>query len=386
MGDPNSYGFRKHRSCRDALCYIFRCLHLKSAAQWIYEADIKGCFDNISHEWLLKFIPIDKQILRKWLKCGYIEQGKLHPTIAGTPQGGIISPTLMNMTMDSLEKLIKKQFPKWRLTKEGKSMCVNFVRYADDFIITAASREIIENEIAPLVEAFLKKRGLSLSPDKTKITPISEGFDFLSQNTRKYNNGKLLQKPSDKAIVEIRHKLRQIVFQNLGATAHKLITKLNSTLRGWTNYHRHVVSKEIFKEIDLYLWKLLGKWCKRRHPNKSWKWIRAKYFSASGELCTFAAIKTFKKENKLKIYKLFRAGKVAIIRHVKIKSEANPFVKEDENYYKLRLLNLKKQSDKTKQSCIILKNVKDINKTLLNLWKVKPVESEKKLLRDARAA
>lgn len=386
LGDLNSYGFRKYRSCRDALSYIFRCLYSKNSATWIFEADIKGCFDNISHHWLLKFIPMDKQILRKWLKCGYIEKNKFQHTTAGTPQGGIISPTLMNLTLDGLEKLINKQFPKWRLTKEGKSMCVNFIRYADDFIITAASREIIEKEIAPLIEAFLKERGLSLSPDKTKITHIEEGFDFLSQNTRKYSNGKLLQKPSKRAIVEIRHKLKEVVSKNLGAPANRLIIKLNSVLRGWTNYHRHIVSKEIFKEIDIYLWRLLGLWCKRRHPNKLWKWIRKKYFSASGELCTFSAIVPMKKGTKVKIYKLLRAGKVSIIRYSKIISKANPYLKTDESYFAERKIKQKKESKKVSQVCIILKNSNKIEKTLLNLWNVQPVESVKKPLRDARAA
>jgi len=386
LGDPNSYGFRKFRSYRDALAYIFRCLILKGSATWIYEADIKGCFDNISNELLLKFIPMDKQILRKFLKCGYMDKNKLFPTIAGTPQGGIISLTLMNLTLDGLEKLINKNFPKWKLTKEGKSMCVNFIRYADDFIITAASREIIENEIAPLVEAFLKERGLSLSPEKTKITHIEEGFDFLSQNTRKYPNGAILQKPSDKAIVEIRHKLREVVKKNLGASAKKLIQKLNSVLRGWTNYHRHAVSKEIFKEIDIYLWRLIGLWCKRRHPNKLWKWIKAKYFSASGERCTFAALELMKNGKKAKIYKLFRAGKVPIIRHKKIISKANPYKREDEKYYTNRRADLKKESKKVKQECVIVKNVTDFKKTLLILWNAQPVESKKKPLRNARAA
>lgn len=360
--DPNSYGFRRNRACRDATEQIFNCMAHKNSAVWIYEADIKGCFDNISHKWLLDNIPMNKLILRKWLKAGYIEQKNLYPTIAGTPQGGIISPVLMNMTMDGLEKLIRKRFPKHISEKK-----VNFIRYADDFIITAASRQIIENSIAPLVENFLMERGLTLSPEKTKITHINDGFDFLSQNTRKYK-GKLLQKPSKKAIIEIHRKLRTIVRQNLGNSANELIKKLNSVLRGWVNYHKHVVSKEIFKEIDFYLWRLLGKWCRRRHANKSWKWIKAKYFSASDQLCSFASVAIAAKGKKVKVNKIFRAGKVPIIRHIKIKSSANPFVREDEKYLYNRRRELKKVSDKTKQNCVIWKEIKKVDKTLLNLW------------------
>lgn len=366
LADPNSYGFRQKRACRDAMMQAFICLSRKNSAQFVFEADIKGCFDNIDHNWLLENIPMDKQILRKWLKSGYIEGKNLHPTRKGTPQGGIISPTLMNLTLDGLEKEIIKKFPKWK----GKK--VNFVRYADDFIITAKSREIIENEIKPLVIGFLIKRGLSLSEEKTKITHISDGFDFLSQNNRKYK-GKMLQKPSKKAIKSIKLKLREIVFKNLGASPKKVIQQLNSTLRGWANYHKHIVSKEIFTEIDYYLWKLLGRWCKRRHSTKSWKWITAKYFSASDENCSFSAVYPNEKTGKVKIYKIFRAGRVPIIRHTKIKSLANPFVRENDEYFKKRYIDLKIKSDKTKQECVIIKEFNKMDKTLTNLWKQKAV-------------
>ncbi len=365
LGDPNSYGFRRNRGCRDALSQIFRCVSRQNCAEWVFEADIKGCFDNISHEWLLENIPMDKQILRKWLKVGYIENETKYPTTAGTPQGGIISPTLMNLTMDGLEQLIRKHFPKHK----GKK--VNFIRYADDFVITAASRKIIENEIAPLVMGFLEKRGLSLSDEKTKVTHIDEGFDFLSQNTRRYGKDKVFQKPAKNAVIEIRHKLRRLVFKNLGASAKELIKKLNSVLRGWANYHKHIVSKEIFKQIDFYLWGLLGKWCRRRHANKPWKWIRAKYFSASGELCSFSDLQTSKSGKKAKVTKIFRAGKVPIIRHSKIKSSENPFVREHEKYFIQRRKDLKNISGKTKQVCITWKDTAKVDKTLLNLWKCK---------------
>ena len=158
------------------------------------------------------------------------------------------------------------------------------------------------------------------------------------------------------------------VFKHPGAPAKIVIQQLNSTLRGWANYHKHIVSKEIFKEIDYYLWRLLGRWCKRRHPAKSWKWIRNKYFSASEECCSFSAIMPTKNGKKLKIYKIFRAGRVPIIRHVKIKSEANPFVKEHDKYLRKRYLDLKIRSNKTKQECIISKDFRQVNKNLLNLW------------------
>jgi RNA-directed DNA polymerase len=379
MADPNSYGFRRYRSCRDAIEQIFNCLAQKSSAQWILEADIKGCFDNISHHWLLEHILIDRQILRKWLKAGYIERQTKHPTIAGTPQGGIISPTLMNLTLDGLGKMLRKRFPKI------KCKGVNFIRYADDFIVTSHSRETIVKEILPLIRQFLAERGLSLSDEKTKITHISDGFDFLSQNIRRYQNGKLLIKPSKIPVKEFKYKLRQVVFQNLGVKAHELIYQLNSLLRGWSNYHKHIVSKEIFKEIDYYLWYLLGKWCKHRHPNKSWKWIRGKYFSASGELCTFASVRLFAKK-KIRINKIFRLGYIPILRHVKVKSLSNPFDKGYEGYFKQRYKELKAKSLKTKQHCIILKKLTETDKTLLDLWSIQPEGRKHDPFRNARAA
>ncbi len=380
VGDKFSYGFRKYRSCRDAIKYLYTCLSRKNSATWVLEADIRGCFDNINHDWLLKHIPIDKQILRKWLKCGFIENNQHHPTTAGTPQGGIISPALMNLTLDGLGALIKKKYPIWR-----NYLKVNFVRYADDFVITAVSKELIETEIIPLVTEFLAERGLTLSSEKTKITHITEGFDFLSQNTRKYPNGKLFQMPSDKAVCEIKHKLRDTVFKNLNAKPNELILQLNSILRGWTNYHKHIVSKEIFKTIDYYLWRLLGKWCKRRHANKPWKWIRAKYFTASEEACSFASVTRSKKGNTVRINKIFRAGRVPIIRHTIIDSTKNCYLKTDEQYFINRRRTLQQKSLKTKQNCIILKKIKETQHELLTLWNVEPVESQKKPLRNARA-
>jgi RNA-directed DNA polymerase len=377
--DPNSYGFRRKRACRDAIQQIFNCLVHKASAQWILEADIKGCFDNISHEWLLEHILIDKQILRKWLKAGYIEKQTKHPTIAGTPQGGIISPALMNLTLDGLEHSLKKHFPKIK----GKK--VNLIRYADDFIVTAHSKETLEKEILPLIRQFLSERGLSLSDEKTKITHINDGFDFLSQNTRRYPKGKLLIKPADNSVKEFKYKLRQVVFRNLGAKPNELINQLNPLLRGWSNYHKHIVSKEIFKEIDYYLWFLLGKWCKRRHPNKPWKWIREKYFSASGELCTFASVRLCEKQ-KVRINKIFRLGYIPILRHVKVKALSNPFDKADVEYFKQRYKELKLKSLKTKQNCTILKKLTETNKTLLNLWSIQPEGHKRGSFRNARAA
>jgi len=194
LSDMRSFGFRKHRSTKDSCQQIFLCLSKKNSAQWILEGDIKGCFDNINHQWLLANIPIKKSILTQFLTAGFIYNRHLNPTKAGTPQGGTISPILANMTLDGIEKLLMAKYPK----SCNNSTKVNFVRYCDDFIVTANSEETAR-EIKNVIVAFLKERGLELSDDKTLITNIDEGFDFLGWNFRKYN-GKLLIKPSKKSI------------------------------------------------------------------------------------------------------------------------------------------------------------------------------------------
>lgn len=271
--DLNSYGFRKNRATADAIEQCFIVLGNKNRAQWILEADIFGCFDNISHEWMLSHIPMDKNILRKWLRAGYLNKNVYYPTNGGTPQGGIISPVLANLVLDGLENKLR--------TRKGEQGLVNLVRYADDFIITGRTKELLETEVLPIVETHLTERGLELSPEKTRITRIDEGFDFLGQNVRKYN-GKLLIKPSKKNINSFLEKTREVIKRNAATEAGSLIKILNPVIRGWVNYHRHVVSKAVFKSVDTAIFKCLWQWSKRRHPKKNRQWIKAKYFATKG--------------------------------------------------------------------------------------------------------
>ncbi|MFL9937462.1 reverse transcriptase domain-containing protein, partial [Paraburkholderia sp. RL18-103-BIB-C] len=173
--DLNSYGFRPERSTADAGGQCFISLAKKASAEWVLEADIHGCFDKISHDWMIANIPTDKVILKKWLKAGYVYQNELFPTDTGTPQGGIISPVAANMTLDGLEAMLAEKFPRAR----QRGLKMNMVRYADDFIITGHSKEWLEHEVRPAVAEFLTERGLVLSPEKTRITHIKDGFDFL---------------------------------------------------------------------------------------------------------------------------------------------------------------------------------------------------------------
>jgi RNA-directed DNA polymerase len=324
LADPNSYGFRETRSCADAIAQCFLILCRKYCAQWVLEADIKACFDEIDHRWILKYIPVNKTTLKKWLKAGYIEKGRLFPTLKGTPQGGIISPIIMNMVLDGLETAINKQFPRW------KNLKVNFVRYADDFIITANDKDVITNQIIPLVKDFLKERGLRLSDEKSKITHIGQGFDFLSQHIRKYK-GKLLIMPSRNSVQAFKDKVKLIVRESHGLPAHALIRKLNPVIRGWSNYHKGICSKNTFSKMEIFIFRQLWKWATRQHGGKGHKWVFRRYFLGYH----FSDIRV--SVNGTYTYRLYNIGRVPIRYHVKIPQNANPYLSEFDAYFEKRV-------------------------------------------------
>jgi RNA-directed DNA polymerase len=336
--DPNSYGFRPERSTADALQKCFQALCRGVSPQWVLEGDIEGCYDHISHEWMLRHVPTDKAVLRQWLKAGYVENRTLFPTEAGTPQGGVISPTLANLTLDGLEPLLAQHFPRGK-RKDGKpwSPKVNLVRYADDFIITGDSRELLEKEVRPLVEAFLKERGLRLSPDKTRVTHIDEGFDFLGQNLRKYG-GKPLVKPSRKNTHAFLEKVRGVIGANLSVNQMVLIGLLNPVIRGWANYHRHCVAAETFYRVDHEIWRRLWQWARRRHPHQSRQWVKDRYFPVLGQRAWTFAAKTGQRtpEGQPVWMKLVYASDTRIKRHIKIRQDANPFDSQWRSYFEER--------------------------------------------------
>lgn len=331
--DLNSYGFRRERSTADAIAQCFIALGKKRSPQWILEGDIKACFDQISHDWMLAHVPMDKAILRKWLKAGFIDENTLHPTEAGTPQGGIISPVAANLTLDGLERVLRERFPQ---LGHGRSALVNMVRYADDFIVTGRSKELLESDVMPLVAEFFNARGLELSAEKTRITHIDEGFDFLGQNVRKYN-GTLLIRPSRKNLRAFLDKLRSQIKANKQAKTGSLIALLNPIIRGWTYYHRHVSSSATFSKVDSAIFDCLWQWARRRHRNKPSRWIYRKYWERlDGNRWVFRD-RTRDEHGKPRIARLFRAASVPIIRHVKIKGDANPYDPRWEAYFERRL-------------------------------------------------
>lgn len=350
--DPNSYGFRIGRSTHDAIEQCFTDLNKGKSPEWILEGDIKGCFDHISHEWLLENIPMDTQILEKWLKCGYVETRKLFPTDEGAPQGGTISPTLMNMTLDGLERLLQERLPT-RQKVNGRTHFnkLNFVRYADDFIITGESPEFLRDKVLPIVKEFLTERGLQLSEEKTVITHIEDGFDFLGKNIRKYN-GKLLIKPSKTSVKSFLEKVRSIIKGNKSTKQETLIRKLNPVIRGWVNNQRYVVSSKVFSRVDYEIYKCLWQWAKRRHKKKSHKWIAQKYWHHIGSRqWTFSVPYENQSTEGEPLYcKLEYATDTKIIRFKKIVAEANPFDEYWTDYFEERegekLLNSTKGREK----------------------------------------
>jgi len=317
--DTKSFGFRKGRSCQDACEYIFGALSRKVSAEWVLEGDIKGCFDHISHEWLIENIPMDKSVLKQFLKAGFVFENELFPTDDGTPQGGVISPILANMALDGMQKMLADRFHTNRLGKVDHRFRgahkVNLVRYADDFIVTAATKEIAE-EAKGLIREFLKTRGLELSEEKTTITHINDGFDLLGWTFRKFK-GKLIVKPSKKSIKSFVANLSETILRRGKAWKQEvLIEKLNQQIRGWTNYHQSVCASEAFAHIDYVLYELLWGWAKRRHPHKGRWWVSLNYWHRKGNRNW-----VFSTEDK----ELLRVDHIPIVRHTKVRIDANPY-------------------------------------------------------------
>jgi len=344
--DKNSYGFRPERSCADAMSQCYNVLGRADRASWVLEGDIKSCFDRISHSWLLTHIPMDKGILSRWLKAGYLDKNLLHPTEEGTPQGGVISPVLMNLTLDGMERMLNEHFPHHK---------VNFIRYADDFLITGPSQLVLEQQVKPLVARFLQERGLQLSEEKTRVTRIEEGLDFLGHHIRKYQ-GRYRGKPSKKNVKAFLEKVRQRIKANKQTQAGVLIKQLNPMIVGWARYHRHQASARTFSAVDHFIFKALWRWAKRRHGNKRPTWIKDKYFRGQGENRWVMSGPATDAQGQTRLTQLALASSIKIKRHRKIKGEANPYDPRWEEYFERRL-DVKMQED---LAC---------RRRLLHLWK-----------------
>jgi len=239
------------------------------------------------------------------------------------------------VTLDGLERVLRQKFKPTRRISNRK---VHLVRYADDFIITGPTEEVLENEVRPLVERFLNERGLQLSPEKTRITHITEGFDFLGQHIRKYRDEKVVVKPSKKNTKVFMDKIREIVNANASASQRNLIRQLNPVIRGWLNYHTHVSAARAFQKVDYMLWCILWQWAKRRHRHKPAYWIAQKYWHPIGRRSWTFAVATGERmpNGEPNWHRLVYPADAKIRRHVKIRGEANPFDPHWRGYFEER--------------------------------------------------
>lgn len=334
LADGHSYGFRLERCCADAMEQVHLILGNRHGPAWILEGDIKACFDRISHGWLLDHVPTDRELLGRWLKAGFLHERVLFATTEGTPQGGIISPALANRTLDGLQRLLADRY--MDTPKRARRHKVHLVRYADDFIITGTSRTLLEYGVRPLVEQFLQERGLELSHEKTRITHIEDGFDFLGQNVRRYPDGKVILKPSRRNVRTFLDKIKETIHEAGSMSAGDLIHYLNRQIKGWTMYHRHASSKRTFTKVDRRIFTMLWHWCRRRHRKKSPRWIKETYFPREGDRdWVFSGYQSDRK-GQAEAVTLMEAAKVRIIRHVKIRGEANPYDPAWEMYLESR--------------------------------------------------
>ncbi len=323
--DPNSYGFREGRRCADAIAAGFNALAKPNSAPWILDADIQSCFDNIRHDWMLDHMPMDQRTLRQWLEAGYVEDGHLYPTRKGTPQGGVISPTLMNMTLDGLEQAVHQAVPRRHR--------VNVVRYADDLIVTGKSCRFLQEAVRPALDAFLDERGLHLSDEKTAIAHIKNGFAFLGQTFRKHA-GILHITPSSDSVTALLPKLGTIIRNHVHAPLPPLVKQLNQALRGWGNYHRHVVAGDAFARVNLYVYRQLWRMLRRRHPGRSKKWLTQRYWDTTGPARIFVA--TARTRQGESTYSVMRLASDNSQRYVKVRAHANPYRPEDAAYFQRR--------------------------------------------------
>jgi RNA-directed DNA polymerase len=318
--DPNSYGFRVGRSTADAIDQCFRVLCLPGSAAYVLEGDIHSCFTEIHHQWLLDHLVMDTTMLRRWLTAGYLERGRLFPTSRGAAQGGPLSPALANCTLDGLERLLARQFP----ARRSNNPHVHFVRFADDFVITGSDPALLETKVKPLVDAFLQERGLTLSPEKTVVTSLNDGVDFLGQQLRTYR-GTLRITPSAKNTKAFLAKVRATIAKSKQASAGELIERLNPIIRGWALFHRHVSSARTFSRVDHAIFQALWAWARRRHPRKGAGWVRKRYFLTVGNRHWVFSGTVLGADGTPVTARLFAAASCHFQRHTKVKAHANPY-------------------------------------------------------------
>jgi RNA-directed DNA polymerase len=318
--EANSYGFRPGRCTMDAIEALHRTLSKPGSSRWVLDADIAKCFDRIDHAALLARLPVFTTTIRRWLKAGVVELGALDPTTMGTPQGGIISPLLANIALDGMERLFGAERPDGRhitpCLRRGSNRGINLIRYADDFVVTAPSREVLEGYVIPRLDGFLASRGLELSQAKTRIVHIDDGFDFLGFNLRHFPNGKLLVRPQKEKVTLHRRRLSAFFRTNRQMPTAEVIKVLSPVIRGWCNYYRYAVAKRTFAVLDHHVWQITYKWAKRRHPKKNRRWVVNHYYGVDQG----RGWDLWDGRNRLP-----RHNETRVSRFVKVRGRASPF-------------------------------------------------------------
>ncbi len=319
--EPRSYGFRPGRGCQDAGSALFWTLKGKSRRVWILDADLTAAFDKISHSFLLEQLGSfpARDMIAGWLTAGVFEAGKgFAPTEEGTPQGGVISPLLLNIALHGLEEAAGVRYQGRDEARVEKDSPV-LIRYADDFAVCCHTRQQAERVKARL-EGWLAGRGMSVNEDKTRIVHLTQGFDFLGWTIRRHRNGKLLIKPSKKAVRKHREQLAKKMRQLRGSNAMAVIATLGPVIRGWTAYHRCMVSSKVFGSLEDYMWKLTWKWARYSHQNKPPRWVAARYY---GTHCPSRDDRWVFGDKDTGAY-LIKHPWTAIRRHIMVKGAASP--------------------------------------------------------------
>jgi RNA-directed DNA polymerase len=343
--ESHSYGFRPGRSCQDAIeqCY----LRLRNGCDtWILDADLKGAFDNLSHQFILDTIGQvpGRELIKQWLKAGYVEAEMFHATTEGVPQGGTISPLLLNVALNGMEQLVSSYTTarvhqpstkaKQQKPYKKKSPTYGYCRYADDFLVTAKTKADIE-AIIPILQEWLKVRGLELNWEKTQIVTVQQGCNFLGFTIRHLKH-KCLCRPQKEKVKALLKRIRNWLRENPSVTPAAMIHYLNPILRGWGNYYKHGVSKAVFSYVDCQIWRAIWRWCRRRHPNKGSHWIIRKYYRTfKGRNWTFATT-ALDRAGKRKPLTIFRLADIPIQRHVKVKGTASPDNPSLNDYWQYR--------------------------------------------------
>lgn len=276
--EPKSYGFRPGRGCHDAISAIHATAR-HGTRLWVLDADLEAAFDRLSHEHILTSLETfpARGRVRQWLKAGVLEEGRVTPTGEGTPQGGVISPLLLNIALHGMEAAAGVRYMRVNGTLTARPGCPVLVRYADDLLVLAHTRDQAE-QVKERLARWLAPRGLAFNEAKTQVTNLEEGVDFLGFHIRWYPNGKLLTKPGRDALRRIRRRLSAEMRALRGTSAEVVIGRLNPVIKGWAAYYRIGASSRAFSVLDAHLWRLAWKWAVISHPNKPKRWVAARYF------------------------------------------------------------------------------------------------------------